>query len=87
MRGRRLIVAPKNVKAIAPALTRYTDDRDVWCRTGLGPRERNVVTLSVLTPTGKATPLRSRLGHGLTHGITLAEVARMTTHLAFHLGW
>lgn len=75
------------MKAIAPVLTRYTDDGDVWCRTGLSPRERNVVTLSVLTPTGKATPLRSRLGHGLTHGITLAEVARMTTHLAFHSGW
>jgi len=64
---KRPSVAPKNMQAIAPALTGYTDDvlfGHVWRRPGLSPRDRSFVTLSVLISTGKAAQLRSHLGRG-----------------------
>ena len=83
-------VAPRNMQAIAPALADYTDEvlfGDVWRRTQLSPRDRSLVTLSVLISTGKSAQLGSHLGRGLTNGIQPAEIAGMVTHLAFYSGW
>ena len=83
-------VAPKNMQALAPALADYTDEvlfGDVWRRSELSPRDRSLVTLSVLIATGKIAQLGSHLGRGLTNGVKPAEIAGMTTHLAFYSGW
>jgi len=83
-------VAPKNMQAIAPGLADYTDKvlfGDVWVRAQLSPRDRSMVTLSVLIATGKAAQLGGHLGRGLNNGVTPAEVAGMVTHLAFYSGW
>lgn len=83
-------VAPKNMQAIAPGLAGYTDDvlfGDVWLRPDLSPRDRSLVTLSVLVSTGKTAQLSSHLGRGLDNGIKPDEVAGMVTHLAFYAGW
>lgn len=83
-------VAPKAMQAVAPALADYTDKvlfGDVWERAELSPRDRSMVTLSVLISTGKAAQLGGHLGRGLNNGVTPAQVAGMVTHLAFYSGW
>lgn len=86
----RRSVAPEAMQKRAPALADYTDDvlfGDVWVRPDLSPRDRSMVTLSVLVATGKTAQLPGHLGRGLTNGITPAEIAGMVTHLAFYSGW
>ncbi|TAJ26644.1 carboxymuconolactone decarboxylase family protein [Bosea sp. (in: a-proteobacteria)] len=83
-------VAPKNMQAIAPALAGYTDRvlfGDVWVRPELAPRDRSIVTLSVLIATGKTVQMAGHLGRGLDNGIKPSEVAGMVTQLAFYTGW
>lgn len=83
-------VAPKTMQAIAPALAGYTDRvlfGDVWVRPELAPRDRSIVTLSVLIATGKTAQMAGHLGRGLDNGIKPSEVAGMVTHLAFYTGW
>ncbi|WP_267414421.1 carboxymuconolactone decarboxylase family protein, partial [Sphingomonas sp. GC_Shp_4] len=83
-------VAPKNMQAIAPALAAYTDRvlfGDVWVRSELSPRDRSIVTLSVLIATGKTAQITGHLGRGLDNGIKPTEVAGMVTQLAFYTGW
>lgn len=83
-------VAPKNMQAIAPGLAGYTDDvlfGDVWRRSDLSPRDRSLVTLSVLIAMGKTAQMPGHLGRGLTNGIKPIEVAGMVTQLAFYTGW
>lgn len=83
-------VAPKNMQAIAPALADYTDRvlfGDVWVRPELSPRDRSVVTLSVLIATGRTAQMASHLGRGLDNGIKPPELAGMVTQLAFYTGW
>ncbi|MBB3349468.1 carboxymuconolactone decarboxylase family protein [Sphingomonas sp. BK069] len=86
----RASVAPRNMQAIAPALAGYTDRvlfGDVWVRPELPPRDRSIVTLSVLIATGKTAQMTSHLGRGLDNGIKPSEVAGMVTQLAFYTGW
>lgn len=83
-------VAPRNMQAIAPALAGYTDRvlfGDVWLRPELSPRDRSIVTLSVLIATGKTAQMASHLARGLNNGIEPAEVAGIVTQLAFYTGW
>ena len=83
-------VAPKNMQAIAPALAGYTDRvlfGDVWVRPELAPRDRSIVTLSVLIATGKTAQMTSHLGRGLDNGIKPSEMAGMVTQLAFYTRW
>ncbi|TCU54613.1 4-carboxymuconolactone decarboxylase [Novosphingobium sp. PhB57] len=83
-------VAPRNMQAIAPALAGYTDRvlfGDVWVRPELTPRDRSIVTLSVLIATGKTAQMTGHLGRGLDNGIKPSEVAGMVTQLAFYTGW
>ncbi len=44
-------LSPEDVRSVAPALERYTQETlygDVWNRPGLSRRDRSVVTLAVL---------------------------------------
>lgn len=86
----RRSVAPPAMQKIAPVLTGYTDDvlfGDVWLRPGLSPRDRSIVTLSVLIATGKTAQLGGHLDRGLANGLKPTEVAGMVTHLALYTGW
>ncbi len=58
-------VAPKNMQAIAPALADYTDYLlfgGVWRGPELSPRDRSIVTLSVLIATGRPRRWRATWG-------------------------
>ena len=77
-------------QALAPGLAALTDDvlfGDVWRRPELSPRDRSLVTISVLISTGKTAQLAGHLGRGLDNGIQPVEASGLLAHLAIYSGW
>lgn len=81
---------PDDVRAVAPALAHYTSDvlfDDLWKRPGLSPRDRSIVTLSVLVSRHQLIELPYHLNLALDNGMTATEISEIITHLAFYSGW
>lgn len=77
-------------QALAPGLAALTDDvlfGDVWRRPELSPRDRSLVTISILIATGKTAQLAGHLGRGLDNGIQPGEASGLLAHLAIYSGW
>jgi 4-carboxymuconolactone decarboxylase len=75
---------------IAPGLATLTDEvlfGDVWRRPELSPRDRSLVTISVLIATGKTAQLAGHLGRGLDNGVQPSEASGLLAHLAIYCGW
>src|SRR4029453_8653477 len=75
---------------IAPGLAALTDDvlfGDVWRRPELSPRDRSLVTVSVLGATGKPAQLAGHLGRALENGVQPSEASGLLAHLAIYCGW
>ncbi len=75
---------------IAPGLAALTDDvlyGDVWRRPELSPRDRSLVTVSVLIATGKPAQLAGHLGRALDSGVQPSEASGLLAHLAIYCGW
>ena len=75
---------------IAPGLATLTDDvlfGDVWTRPELSPRDRSLVTISVLIATGRTAQLTGHLGRALTNGVNPSEASGVLAHLAIYCGW
>jgi 4-carboxymuconolactone decarboxylase len=75
---------------IAPGLATLTDDvlyGDVWTRPELSPRDRSLVTISVLIATGRTAQLTVHLGRALTNGVKPSEASAVLAHLAIYCGW
>jgi len=75
---------------IAPGLATLTDDvlfGDVWRRSELSPRDRSLVTVSVLIATGKPAQLAGHLGRALDNGVKPTEASGLLAHLAIYSGW
>jgi len=75
---------------IAPGLATLTDDvlyGDVWRRPELSPRDRSLVTVSVLIATGKTAQLAGHLGRAFTNGVKPSETSALLAHLAIYCGW
>jgi 4-carboxymuconolactone decarboxylase len=75
---------------IAPGLATLTDDvlfGDVWRRPELSPRDRSLVTISVLIATGKSAVLAGHLGRALDNGVQPSEASGLLAHLAIYCGW
>ncbi len=75
---------------IAPGLATLTDDvlfGDVWKRPELSPRDRSLVTVSVLIATGKPAQLAGHLGRALDNGVEPSEASGLLAHLAIYCGW
>jgi 4-carboxymuconolactone decarboxylase len=89
-RGSPPMPAREDVRRVAPALEKYTQDRllgDVWKRPGLSPRDRSVVTIAALIARNQTTELPYYLDLALDHGVKPREVSEIITHLAFYSGW
>jgi len=83
-------VAPPAVYDVAPGLGHFTDDvlfGEVWKRRDLSPRDRSLVTISVLISTGKGHVLANHVKRALENGVEAREVGEVVTHLAFYSGW
>jgi 4-carboxymuconolactone decarboxylase len=75
---------------LAPGLAALTDDvlyGDVWRRPELSPRDRSLVTVSVLIATGKPAQLAGHLGRALDNGVQPSEASGLLAHLAIYCGW
>jgi 4-carboxymuconolactone decarboxylase len=75
---------------VAPGLATLTDDvlfGDVWNRPELSPRDRSLVTVSVLIATGKSAQLTGHLGRALNNGLQPSEASGLLAHLAIYSGW
>ena len=75
---------------IAPGLATLTDEvlfGDVWSRPALSPRDRSLVTISVLIATGKPAQLAGHLGRALDNGVQPSEASGLLAHLAIYCGW
>jgi 4-carboxymuconolactone decarboxylase len=74
----------------APDFVHFTDDvlfGQVWPRTELSPKQRSLVTVSVLATLGATDQLVYHLGLAIDNGNTEAELIEAITHIAFYAGW
>jgi 4-carboxymuconolactone decarboxylase len=74
----------------APKLAAVTDDvlfEDVWNRPELSPRDRSLITVSVLTAQGNTDQLGFHLGRAIENGVTQDELVEAITHVMFYSGW
>ncbi|BCF97170.1 4-carboxymuconolactone decarboxylase [Paraburkholderia sp. PGU19] len=81
---------PEDVRAVSPALENYTTDtllEDLWKRPQLSPRDRSIVTLSVLIARNQTVELPYHLNLALDNGVKPGEISEIITHLAFYSGW
>jgi 4-carboxymuconolactone decarboxylase len=77
-------------RKLAPGLATLTDEvlfGDVWKRPELSPRDRSLVTISVLIATGKPAQLAGHLGRALDNGVQPNEASGLLAHLAIYCGW
>ncbi|WGD32240.1 carboxymuconolactone decarboxylase family protein [Ancylobacter sp. WKF20] len=83
-------VAPPAVYEVAPGLGHFTDNvlfGEVWVRDALAPRDRSLVTVSVLVSTGKTAQIGSHVRRALDNGVKPEELGELITQLAFYSGW
>ncbi len=82
--------AAREARETAPQLYAYTQDvlfGDLWKRPELSPRDRSLVTMSVLIANGQGGQLTSHIQLALDHGVKPGEISALITHLAFYTGW
>jgi 4-carboxymuconolactone decarboxylase len=75
---------------VAPGMATLTDDvlfGDVWRRPQMSPRDRSLVTITVLIATGKAAVLSGHLNRALDNGVLPREASGVLAHLAVYAGW
>jgi 4-carboxymuconolactone decarboxylase len=75
---------------LSPGMAALTDDvlyGDVWRRPELSPRDRSLVTITLLIATGKTAPLAGHLGRALDNGVLPSEASGLLAHLAVYAGW
>lgn len=84
------IVSRADIRAVAPALDKYTQERllgEVWKRPGLNARDRSIVTLAALIARNQTIELPYYLNLALDSGVKPSEISEIITHLAFYAGW
>jgi len=83
------VARANDMQAVAPALERYARDRlfgEVWKRPGLSPRDRSIVTLTVLIARNQTIEMPYYVNVALDNGVKPAEISEIITHLAFYSG-
>jgi len=83
--------AKKAFGDFAPGFVHFTDDvlfGQVWPRTvDLSPKDRSLVTVTVLATLGATDQLTYHRGLARQNGSTEAELKEAITHIAFYAGW
>ncbi len=86
--GRRF--SPEQVRSVAPALEKYTQERlygTIWDRPGLNRRDRSLITVAALIARGQAPALSYYGDQALENGVTPREISETIVHLAYYSGW
>lgn len=80
---------PPSVSGVSPALENYllsAVNQDLWHRTQLSPRDRSLVTVSVIVARNQTSLLRDEMNRALDNGLKPQEISEIITHLAFYSG-
>src|SRR5687767_12096614 len=83
--GRRF--SPEQVRSVAPALEKYTQERlygRIWNRPGLNRRDRSLITVAALIARGQAPALGYYGDQALENGVTPREISETIVHLAYY---
>ncbi|MET4277454.1 MULTISPECIES: carboxymuconolactone decarboxylase family protein [unclassified Bradyrhizobium] len=76
---------------IAPDFARYVIEfpfGDIYCRPGLGLRDREIATIAALTALGNAAPqLKVHLEAGLNVGLSRDEIVEIIMQMAVYAGF
>ena len=59
----------------------------IWSRSGLGLRDRSLVTVATLAALGRLPELRYHLVGALANGVTEKELEELLIHIAHYAGW
>ena len=89
LRGATPMPSRDEVRSVAPALDKYTQDRllgEVWKRPDLAPRDRSIVTLAALVARNQTIDMPYYMNLALDHGVKPREISELITHLAFYSG-
>ena len=80
----------EEVRSVSPTLEKYTLDvvtGNLWERPDLSPRDRSIVTLSVLIARNQTIGMVHYFNVALDSGLKAGEISEIITHLAFYAGW
>jgi 4-carboxymuconolactone decarboxylase len=80
----------EDLRTAAPAFAKYTEGPlldGLWQRPGLSPRDRSIVTVSVLIARNQIIEMPYHFNLALDNGIKPRELSEIITHLAFYSGW
>lgn len=86
--GRRF--SPEQVRSVAPALEKYTQERlygEIWNRPGLNRRDRSLITVAALIARGQAPALGYYADQAIENGVAPGEISETIVHLAYYSGW
>lgn len=81
----------EDLATVSPDLARLTVEfpfGDVWSRSGLSDRDREIATIAALTALGNAKPeLRSHMALGLKIGLSQAEILEIIIQMSVYAGF
>ncbi|MFY9741642.1 MAG: carboxymuconolactone decarboxylase family protein [Candidatus Sulfotelmatobacter sp.] len=90
-RGRRSesVQTTNDITMVAPGLKKYAQGplAELWKRPGLTPRDRSMVTISVLIARNQTIEMPYYFNLALDNGVKPRELSEIITHLAFYAGW
>jgi len=90
MRDTRKLNTYEEVRAVSPALARYTQGpllHELWKRPELSPRDRSIITVAALIARIQTIEMPFYFALALENGVKPAELSEIITHLAFYSGW
>ncbi len=70
---------------VAPGLVQHNEV--LLLRPDLAPRDRSLVTVSVLIASGQVAQVTYHLNRAIDNGLTREQAGEVVTHLAFYPGW
>jgi len=78
------------VYAAVPQLGRLRNEvlfGDVWQQPEMNPRDRSIVTCSILAALGKQDELAHHMRLAIENGVTPDELRGLVVQVAFYAGW
>ena len=60
---------------------------EIWSRPGLEKRDRSLITVAILTATGKEPQLKVHMKGAVNNGVTADELKEIIMHTAHYAGW
>jgi 4-carboxymuconolactone decarboxylase len=87
---RRAAAVEQGTGAVSPGLVQFTRDPlflDLWLRPALAPRDRSLVTVSVLIANEQSAQMPFHLNRAMDNGLNREEAGELIAHIAFYSGW